>query len=153
MRRSITAIVAALAAIVLIAGVAVAQETDSSDKRHGDRPGKSIWATGDGTVEVDVERGGMRIYVVGDVSIEGDVDVQIDSFGSADDEAPEARSSLELTNFAGSILVRGTDYSVTIEGHSTLHGHGEGTIGFDGTGLWQTRSNKGVWPDQVGFST
>ena len=151
MRRKLTIAVVAVLSLMLVAGAAWAQE-----ERHSDRPGRSIWASGDGTVEASVEAGGMKLFVVGDVSISGpaDLNIEIESFETTGLLAPEAGGTeVELTGFSGSVFVRGSDYTVEIDGHVTLHGHGRGEISLDGSGLWKTRTSQGVWPETLGFDT
>lgn len=155
MRRKLLILGAALMAVFLVASVAFAQE-DSLAPEHGDRPGKTITASGDGTADLAVDRGGLRIWLVGDITIEGpaELDVEIDSFGSAL-ALPESdgTTSISLTGFSGSVFVRGLDYTVSIDGHMTFHGHGSGEASLDGTGLWKTRTDKGVWPADLGFDS
>ena len=152
MRRILTVLAVAAVAGFVVAGVAVAQEELAPEHPH--RPGKALTASGDGTATLDVERGGVRLYVVGDVTIEGsaDLDIQIESYESAGLAAPESGSTtIVLTDFSGSVSIRGAEYSVTVEGHMTLHGHGTGDVSLQGSGLWKTRTDQGVWPSELGL--
>ncbi len=155
MRRKLKTLGAALLSVFLVASVAFAQE-DAPTPEHGDRPGKSIWAMGDGSADLSVDRGRVRVFVVGDITIEGpaDLDVQIESFETsfALPESDGGTTSISLAGFSGSVLVKGADYTVSVEGNMTFHGHGSGDVSLDGEGLWKTRSDQGVWPEDLGFN-
>lgn len=153
MRRTTTVLAAVTAAVLVVAGVALAQEEPDLAPEHADRPGPTLTATGDGSVSLDVERGGIRLYVVGDVSIEGpaELNVVIESFEKPQPAQREGGTTIELEDFSGSIFIFGSAYTVDVDGHVALHGHGVGTASLDGEGLWKTRSDKGTWPAGFGF--
>lgn len=153
MRRISTVLAVVVASVIVVAGVAFAQEEETVVPEHADRPGAALTSSGDGTVSLDVDRGGLRLYVVGDVSIEGpaDLDVVIESWEDTQNAFTRGGTSIELADFSGSVFVRGTGFNVDVDGHLTLHGHGTGTASLKGQGLWKTRSDKGVWPTELGF--
>jgi hypothetical protein len=153
MRRSI--VLAIVMAVVMAMSATALGQTDETADDATDRPVGRLWAFGSGTAGLDVERGIVRMWIVGDVTITGParLDVRIDSWATDGPEPANAESDggaeVILTGFAGSVLVRGADYSVEGDGVIAIKGAGRGTAGLDGTGLWRTRRDRGEWPETV----
>ncbi len=160
MRRAI-ALVALAATAVLMVAPAVMAETDSTgsevateaEVQRPERRVPTLRAFGEGKAEFDVERGGIRLFIVGDVTIKGpsDLDVRIESWEGESLAAPEGGTEIQLTDFSGSVFIRGADYTVEAEGTMVICAAGFGTVELTGTGLWKTKSSKGTWPAELGF--
>ena len=136
--KKLIAMLTVIASVMAVAGVASA-----SHMEYG-----RLWSQGTGTSVLDVGQAKVQMLVDGDVVIIGpaNLNVQIDSTDRA--FTPEATDGtyIELTDFAGEIIVTGSDYTVTVEGEITMRGKGWGSASFVGTGRWKTLHRHGVWP-------
>ena len=147
MRRKLIIVLALVVAVSALTTGAMAQETESTAGR--------LWTFGSGTAVLEVDQGAVKVLAVGDVTISGPagLDVVINSwFGGSGPEARSGDVDIVLTNFAGGISVKGADYTITIDGVTTLHGAGSGSATFDGEGLWKTRRSQGQWPGYVSLT-
>lgn len=145
--KRLTTMLVLMISAVMVAGVAVAQDSGSEPEHH--RTYGALWAEGTGTVQLDVDMAKLGMYVVGDVTIVGppDLDVLINDVAFERESAPEFDGTLiELTGFEGVIKIRGKSFDVTVEGDVELHGRGGGSAGFRGTGWWKTLHKHGLWP-------
>ncbi len=153
--KRVLAVVATVAAFSMVVGTAFAQESDrSTDAAPDRRPHHgALWAAGNGTAVLDVTEGWVGMRVDGDVSITGGVTVlRI----TGDDDARTAEGDavdVSLDDFQGTIVVRGTDFIVEIDGKVALHGRGSGQASFEGRGWWHTLRKWGRWagPDPIGI--
>ncbi len=148
-------------ALIAASATAVAAQTDSGESETAaatHRPGL-LRAKGVGSVELDVDRGRVAMGVIGDVTIVGPSDLVVRVNGARAAAATEGgQTVVVLDDFSGRIVVRGTDYEVSIDGRVRLRGVGHGQAQFVGTGWWKTRHDQGRWPAQlpqtaVGFGT
>jgi len=152
MSKRTVVVLAVIIALLLVAGTAVAQETDRPSDRAGRDFGR-LWAVGEGSVDLDADRGVVRMFVIGDVAIMGpsDLRVRIEPW-VGDDEVPtpgDGGTSIELDDFAGVVVVRGHEFTLTADGLVALQAAGEGEAMLAGTGGWHTRSDKGLWPATI----
>ena len=149
MKRVLT-LVAMVAAFTMVAGAAFAQDRAAPDRRPHQG---ALWAAGNGTAVLEANQAWIGMRVDGDVSISGGVTLlRIDG---EDDARPEATDRVDVTldDFQGTIVVRGTDFVVEVDGRVALHGRGSGQASFDGQGWWHTLRNWGRWagPDPIGI--
>lgn len=155
MRKSIVLAVV-IGALMSISATALAQTDAGDDPASTDRYGR-LWAYGSGTADLDVDRGVVKLWIVGDVTISGssDLDVRIDSWAGESREAtPQTDGGTEvvLTGFAGTVVVKGTDYSIAANGVMAIKGAGNGSVELAGTGLWRTLGDRGLWPKSIALA-
>jgi len=134
-------------ALVAASATAAAAQTDDGAEAH--RLG-AIWAKGVGSAELQVDQGRVAMAVNGDVTIVGpaDLDVRINAAPAA--AALEGgQTIIVLDDFTGRIVVRGSDYTISVEGEVALHGIGRGQAQFVGRGWWKTRHHRGMWPAEL----
>jgi hypothetical protein len=134
-------------ALIAASATAAAAQTEEDIEAH--RVG-AIWAKGAGSAELQVEKGRVAMVVNGDVTIVGpaDLDVRINAIPAA--AAGEgSQTIIVLDDFNGRIVVRGAEYSISVEGQVALHGNGSGQAQFVGQGWWKTRHHRGLWPAEL----
>ena len=151
MKRVLT-LVAAVAAFTMVAGTALAADDSAATTDLARHPHRgALWAVGEGTGLIEVEDGWVIMRVDGDVVISGGVvDLRIDG---EETREPQSDGAVDLTldDFTGRVFVRGSDYTVEVDGRMALHGRGHGDASFDGKGWWHTRRAWGRWsgPDPI----
>jgi|GEM_PF-1639394 len=138
--------VAVLAAIFALPGVAHAHDDgDVTVEGRG-------WLYARGTGDVDIDMGGrIRLQVDGDVTITdhaGDMQIRLRSSAAANEE--ERTTNVSLSDFRGAIGVRGTDFTVSVDGKVVLNAHGRGQANLVGDGVYKTRNgDRTVWDGLV----
>ena len=118
--------------ILSISAVAYAADGETTITGRG-----WLYARGTGEVSLDM-KGTLRMQVDGDVSINdlaGDMTFEIESGNAALAVGPE----IELEDFHGTIIVRGSHYVVEAEGSMRFLAHGAGVAHLEGNGIWKTR--------------
>jgi hypothetical protein len=95
-----------------------------------------------GTGDVDIDMGGhIRLRVDGNVTIVDNAgDMRVRLRGTSDANEEERSTNVSLTDFRGFITVRGTDFSVTLDGKVLLHAQGRGEAYLAGDGVYTTRN-------------
>ena len=143
-KRTIT-VITVIGALLAVTGSAYAAEGGTTDAKR--KPGYLV-AKGTGHVELDVERAVVKLRLNGDITIEGPagLDVRIDGARYAAPEGDADGTFIQLTDFQGKVVVRGQDYTVTVDGKVFLKGKGSGNASFLGEGWWKTRHKRGLWP-------
>jgi hypothetical protein len=160
-RRFITVVVAALA-VMMVAGSAMAAETDTASDGGTTLEGAgTLIARGVGSVDLD-GRGKVKLKIVGDVSIvdhAGDAIVWVRRWDSETQRLDErtrlgAGESVYLFNdFRGVVWVRGSDVSLDANGKvRKLRAVGEGTVRLVGHGWWKTRHAEGRWGHGIRYA-
>ena len=139
-----------LAGLFALPATASAQEP--SDPNDVTVEGRGwLAARGDGHVDVDMG-GRIRLRVEGDVVVvdhAGDIDIRLRGGAEADEEQQRS-TNVTLNDYRGAIHVRGTDFSVTVDGKVVLHAHGRGQANLDGQGIYKTRNGeRTVWDGMV----
>lgn len=135
-----------IAAVFALPSIASAQESaDPTIEGKG-------WLYARGTGVVDIDMGGqIRVRLNGDVSITdhaGDMRYQVRG-QSSDDEAFRS-GDVVLTDHDGFVRVRGSDFSISIDGEVVLAARGEGQAYLDGDGTYRTRNgDRTVWDGMV----
>lgn len=138
-----------LLGLALVAASATAAAAQTDDPAPAHRLG-ALWARGVGSVELDVDHGRVGIRVQGDVTIVGPADLVVRINGRRTAAATEdGQTTIVLDDFAGRIVVRGSDYEVSIDGRVRLRGIGSGEAQLLGTGWWKTRHDRGRWPAEL----
>ena len=153
---TLTALLALLATLVLVPATASAQAEDPFDDPTVAGSG-ALWARGDGTAEIDM-RGRFTARIDGDVTIidhAGDLRGRI-QFGLADRAAldqlgdEEAIGDTVLTDFEGAVHLRGSDFSIIVDGEAGLRAVGRGQAFLSGEGVYKTRNgDRMVWDGMV----
>lgn len=113
-KRTIT-VITVIGALLAVTGSAYAAEEGTTEAKH--KPGYLV-AKGTGHVELDVERAVVKLRLSGDITIEGPagLDVRIDGARYAAPEDATDGTFIQLTDFQGKVVVRGQDYTVTVDG-------------------------------------
>ena len=152
MRRRLSALLAALLAVIMVSGTATAAETDEAGTTLEGR-GKLV-ARGVGSVDLD-GKGKVKLRITGDVTIvdhAGDATLWVRPWDRdaqrLGDRAKLARgeSVYVLNDFRGVIWVRGSDFSLDANGKvRKLLAKGAGTVHLVGHGWWKTRHDEGRW--------
>lgn len=136
MRLALGLAIVMLASVFVIPGIAEAQD-DSGEVTVEGRG----WLYAKGTGDVDVDMGGrIRLRVDGNVTIidhAGDMRVRLRGHSESDEE--ERTTNVTLTDFGGFINVRGSDFSVSVDGQVLLNAHGRGQANLVGDGVYKTR--------------
>lgn len=136
MRLALGLVVVMLASAFALPGIAQAQE-ESGDVTVEGRG----WLHAKGTGDVDIDMGGrIRLRVDGNVTIvdhAGDMRVRLR--GHSDSNEDERTTNVTLTDFGGFINVRGSDFSVSVDGQVLLNAHGRGQANLVGDGVYKTR--------------
>ena len=143
---AVATIVAVMATLVALPGVAQAQE--SGDVTIAGRG----WLHAAGTGQADLDMGGhLRLHVDGDVTITDNAgDMRVRLRGVSDVAEEERSTNVSLTDFRGFVNVRGTNYSVHIDGKLVLNAHGRGQANLVGDGWYRTRhGGRTVWDGVV----
>ena len=97
-----------------------------------------------GAGDVDIDMGGhIRLRVDGNVTIVDNAgDMRVRLRGASDSSEEERLTNVSLTDFRGFINVRGTDFSVTVDGQVLLHAQGRGQANLVGEGVYKTRNGE-----------
>jgi len=128
--------------LLVAPGTASAQETDDTTVE-----GRG-WLAARGTGDVDITMGGeIRLRVEADVTIVDHAgDLQVRLRGGSDSDATERTLDVTLTDYDGQINVRGSDFTVTVDGQASLRARGKGAATLIGEGVYRTRNgNPTVW--------
>ncbi len=142
-------------ALVAASATAVAAQTaedQSADNQTESAPHRvgALWARGVGSVELDVDRGRVAMRVIGDVTIVGPSDLVVRVNGRRAAAATEnGQATVVLDDFRGRVVVRGSDFEVSVDGRVRLRGYGTGEAQLLGTGWWRTRHDRGRWPAEL----
>ena len=110
------------------------------------------WLHAKGAGDVDIDMGGhIRIHVDGNVTIVDNAgDMRVRLRGASDSNEEERSTNVSLTDFQGFINVRGTDFSVTVDGQVMLNAHGRGQATLVGEGVYKTRhGDRMTWDGMV----
>ncbi len=149
MRRRIITILALALSLLMVAGLASAQESDAGIDGvvlHG--KGKLV-AAGHGTAVLDMG-GTLYLRIRGNVAITdlaGNARIAIDDGPESDvaDRAVDGGTTVVLQNFSGTVKVRGRHFRVRAEGTMFFVAKGQGRAFLHGRGWWRTRTNRGTW--------
>ena len=137
---------AMLAGLLALPGTAQAQDDgDVTVEGRG-------WLYAKGTGDVDIDMGGkIRMRVAGDVTITDHAgDMRVTLRGGSDATEEERSANVTLTDYRGVIKVRGTDFSVAVDGEVVLNAHGRGQAYLVGEGVYKTRhGDRMVWDGMV----
>jgi len=155
MKKKMTTRLALALAVVMVAsmfalpGIAQAQAQDDSGDVTVEGRG---WLYAKGTGDVDIDMGGrIRLRVDGNVTIvdhAGDMRVRLR--GHSDSAEEERTTNVTLTDFGGFINVRGSDFSVSVDGQVMLNARGRGQANLVGDGVYKTRrGDLTVWDGMV----
>ncbi len=157
MRKRLITVVSMTMALLMVAGLAYAQEatTDAAEPADSTEANGTVlhgrgklWAKGTGTALMEVH-GKVRMRIKGDVVIEdiaGDATIRI-ADGPWRTFAEEAGDSttIVLENFNGAVYVRGSHFKLDAHGRMAFVAKGKGRVYLEGDGVWRTRRNRGVW--------
>lgn len=125
-----------MAGLVALPATALAQDSDEVTIEGRGR----LHARGSGDVDIDMG-GHIRIRVDGSVTITDNAgDMRVRLRGESDANEQERTTNVSLTGFRGFINVRGTDFSVAVDGQVVLHAHGRGEAYLVGEGVYTTRN-------------
>jgi len=161
MRRRLSVMLAAMLAVTLVSGTALAAEASVSDTAGTTLDGRGrLIARGVGSVDLD-GKGTMRLRIAGDVTIvdhAGDATVWVRPW-DRDAKRLGERSYLDtgesvyvLNDFRGVVWVRGSDISIDANGKvGKLVAKGAGTVHLVGHGWWKTRHAEGRWGHGIRF--
>lgn len=141
-------------AVLLLFATALLPATASAQAEHDDPTVEGrgwLWAKGTGDVEIEM---GGRIQAQlngGDVKITdhaGDLRLFVDN---REDELARAQSlEIELDDFVGGLEVRGSHFTIEMEGEMRFRAHGKGQAWLDGQGVYKTRRGPvRVWDGMV----
>ena len=149
---SMLAVLGVFAALLTLPATAHAEEADPTVEGRG-----ALWARGEGDVEVEMQ-GRFAARVSGDVTI---VDHAGDLVGSihvgdtrqndpAEAMVEETITDMTLTGFDGELRLRGSHFTVTVNGDVGLRAVGRGEATLDGDGVYKTRNgDRTVWDGRV----
>ena len=145
MSKRLIVMLSVVVAVVLGGAVAHAQtESGSGTALSGSG---ALNASGFGSVDLDME-GTLRMAADGDVLIidhAGDAQVSIRVPGT--EAARSEDPTYDLDGFQGTIRVKGSDFSVEVEGFSAFKARGSGSAELTGQGIWKTRNDSDFWSD------
>ncbi len=145
----LVAVVAVLASLFVLPATAQAQEAgDAGDVTVEGRG----WLYARGTGDVDIDMGGkLRMRVDGNVTIVDNAgDMRVRLRGGSDSNEEERTTNVTLTDYRGLISVRGSDFSVSVDGEVVLNAHGRGQAYLEGEGGYKTRNgDRTVWDGMV----
>ncbi len=149
MRKRILTVLALTTSLLLVAGVAVAQEADTAANGTVLHGKGVLYAKGHGTAILNMG-GLLQMRVRGDVTITdlaGNAVIRIDDGPESGlaDRASDGGTTVVLENFSGSITVRGTRFRVKAVGTMAYRAKGKGTAFLHGHGWWRTRTHRGSW--------
>ncbi|MDJ0767645.1 MAG: hypothetical protein QNJ12_02585 [Ilumatobacter sp.] len=138
----ISALALTVGAVLAPAGLAAAQSDESTGDPTVEGRG-SLAAKGTGDVEIDMG-GWIRLRADGDVILTdraGDMRFVVRGVDDRDGAPAEAEADTEviLSDFTGGVYVRGSDFSVIVDGDVELFAHGRGQAWLEGSGLYKTR--------------
>lgn len=139
-KKMLVGLVAVLmAGLFALPGVANAQEIEADSEATVEGRG---WLYASGTGDVDIDMGGkIRLRVDGDVTVTDHAgDMRILTRGGSDLTEQERSANVVLTDWRGVIKVRGSDFTVTVDGQVVLNAHGRGQANLDGEGVYKTRN-------------
>ena len=142
----------ALVAMLLFA-TALLPATASAQADHDDPTVEGrgwLWAKGTGNAEIDMA-GRIQAQINGDVTIvdhAGDLRLFVNN---REDDLAEARSlEIELDDFVGGLEVRGSHFTIELDGEMRFRAHGKGQAYLDGNGVYKTRRGPvRVWDGMV----
>lgn len=127
-----------MAGLFALPATALAQDGDEVTVEGRGR----LHAKGSGDVDIDMG-GHIRIRVDGNVTITDNAgDMRVRLRGESDASEEERTTNVSLSDFRGFINVRGTDFSVVIDGQVVLHAHGRGQALLTGDGVYKTRNGE-----------
>lgn len=158
MRKRILTVLALAVSLLMVAGVAVAQEADTEANGTVLHGKGTLVAKGNGTAILDMG-GTLRMRVRGDVTITdlaGNATIVVNDGPDAplSDRAHDGGTTVVLENFSGSIAVRGSHFRVRAHGAMEFAARGKGTAFLAGHGWWKTRNNRGTWSNlRVAFES
>lgn len=143
---AIAMLVAVLASVFALPSFADAQEAGEVTVEG------SGWLYAVGTGNVDITMGGrLRLHVDGDVTVidnAGDMRVRLRGASASDEE--ERSTNVSLTDFRGFVNVRGSDFTVMVDGRVVLNAHGRGQAALFGAGTYKTRhGDRTAWDGVV----
>lgn len=123
-----------MAGLFALPATALAQDGDVTVEGRG-----RLHAKGSGDVDIDMG-GHIRLRIDGNVTITDNAgDMRIRLRGASDSTEEERTTNVSLTDFHGFINVRGTDFSVAVDGEVVLHAQGRGEAYLVGDGVYKTR--------------
>lgn len=149
MRKRLVTVMALVTALLMVSGLAVAQEADTQHDGvvlHGQ--GK-LWARGKGTAVLNMG-GTLRMHIRGNVvitDIAGDATIVINGGEAAPpaDLAEDGGTTVVLENFTGNLFVKGSHFRVRARGRMVFVARGKGIAFLHGRGVWRTLHNRGRW--------
>ena len=155
MRKRMIVVVALILSVLSVSGAAFALDT-ASDEVMIDGTGK-LSAHGVGNVAIEGS-GWVKIKMNGDITIvdnAGDATIRIRPFGALGESADD--TTVVLEDFAGVIVVRGSDFTINAEGtFRRIFANGTGVAFLQGRGWYRaTGGHFGTWTPggvQVSYS-
>ena len=142
-KKRLFVIAGMILAIGAISAVAFAQDGDTGKVDIEGRG--ALWAHGTGSVDLDVRHGRVQMQLSGDITITGPAGLDVRINGDAQPRIEGGQTVIVLSDFDGTIGVRGTDFTIDAEGDVKLRGRGAGSATLVGEGRWRTLHDSGTW--------
>jgi hypothetical protein len=143
----ISALALSVGVVLAPAGLAAAQSDEPAEPAIESTDDPTVegrgWLAAMGSGDVEIDMGGhLRMWVEGDVILTdraGDMNFVV--HGSEEREAQNAEAGLDviLNDFRGVLRVRGSNFSITVDGEVFFLAHGRGEATLQGNGLYKTR--------------
>ena len=143
----ISALALGVGVVLAPAGFAAAQSDEPAEPATEAAGDPTVagrgWLAAMGSGDVEIDMGGhLRMWVEGDVILTDRAgDMHFVVRGSEEREAENAEAGLDviLNDFRGILRVRGSDFSIDVDGEVLFLAHGRGEATLQGTGLYKTR--------------
>lgn len=146
-KKRIAVLTAVIFAVGAFSAVAFAQEDgEGSGKGQQDISGTgALWARGTGSADLDVVDGKVQIRLSGDITITGPAGLDVRINGEHGAMAEGGNTVVVLTDFDGTVGVKGSDFTIDADGDIALRGRGTGSATLTGQGHWKTLNDEGRW--------